>query len=160
MKLMTHVLHIDPAVKPRDDRRVNARNNSKGVTLLELVVGLVIVTILAAGALPLYLNHVRRARRVDAIQTLLAMQLAEESYRANNSLYGTLAQAWNDVATTSGGYYTLAISNISATGYTLTATALSTQTSDAENGVACSSLVLSMSSGVETNTPSACWLRQ
>lgn len=129
-----------------------------GFSLLELLIALVILSILAVVSTVLYTQHVKRARRADAIQTLLALQLAEENYRASNSLYGTLAQVWGGVATTQGGYYSLAISNVTATSYTLTAQALSTQTSDAENGTACSSLVLASSAGVDTTTPAACWL--
>lgn len=130
----------------------------KGFSLLELMIALVIVGLLTVTSTALYAQHVKRARRADAIQTLLAMQLAEENYRASNSLYGTLAQVWGGVATSQGGYYTLTITNVAATSYTLTAQATSTQTSDSENGTACSNLVLAVSAGVETSTPTACWL--
>lgn len=129
-----------------------------GFSLLELMVALVIVGLLTVMSTVLYAQHVKRARRADAIQTLLAMQLAEENYRASNGSYGTLAQVWNSVSTTQGGYYTLTITNVAAASYTLTAQATSTQTSDSENGTACSSLVLAVSAGVETSTPTACWL--
>lgn len=130
----------------------------KGFTLLELLIALVIVGILTTITIVLYNSHIKRSRRMDAIQTLLAMQLAEENYRASNTSYGTLAQVWNSVSTAQGGYYSLTITNLSATTYTLTAQALTTQTSDTENGTDCSSLLLTMSSGTETKTPAACWI--
>lgn len=130
----------------------------KGFSLMELMIVLVLVGILTVVSTTLYSQHVKRARRADAIQTLLAMQLAEEHYRASNSLYGTLAQVWGGVGTSQGGYYTLTITNVGATTYTLTAQSTSTQTSDSENGTACSSLVLTVSAGTETSTPTACWL--
>ena len=133
---------------------------TQGMTLIELLVSLIIVGILAATGMMLYQDHVYRARRIDAIQTLLAIQMAEENYRTNNAQYGSLVQVWNGVSTTTNGYYSLSISSTSATAYTLTATALSTQANDTESGTACDSLVLSMSSGTETKTPSACWLSQ
>lgn len=128
------------------------------LTLIELLIVLIIVAILAASAISMYRGHTFRARRVDAIQTLLSMQLAQENYRSNNSQYGTLAQIWNNVSSTTNGYYSLSISNVSATGYTLTATANSTQASDSENGTTCSPLILAVSNGTETKAPAACWL--
>lgn len=131
---------------------------SSGFSLVELMVALVIVAILMKTASMLYTKHVKRARRTDAIQTLLAMQLAEETYRASNATYGTLAQVWGGVALTNNGYYSLAITNVGATTYTLTAQSLSTQTSDSEDATACGSLVLTFSAGADTSTPAACWL--
>ena len=129
-----------------------------GFTLLELMIGIVIVGILASISIKLYTKHIKRARRMVAIQTLLSIQLAEEQYRSTNTQYGTLAQVWGGVNTTTGGYYSLSITNTSATNYTITATALTTQTSDKENSTTCTPLVLTMSSGTETKTPAACWL--
>lgn len=137
---------------------MNRCQRNKGFSLLELMIALVLVGILTVVSTVLYAQHVKRARRADAMQTLLAMQLAEENYRASNSSYGTLAQVWAGVATSQGGYYTLTITNVGASSYKLTAQATSTQTSDAENGIACSSLVLAVSAGTETSTPTACWL--
>ena len=56
---------------------------TQGMTLIELLVSLIIVGILAATGMMLYQDHVYRARRIDAIQTLLAIQMAEENYRGN-----------------------------------------------------------------------------
>lgn len=134
------------------------RSTFAGFSLIELMVALLIVAILMKIAAPYYSAHVKRARRTDAIQTLLAMQLAEESYRASNASYGTLAQVWGGVGTTANGYYSLTITNVAATTYTLTAQSLSTQTSDAENATSCGSLVLTLSAGTTTTTPSACWI--
>ena len=135
-----------------------ALKKNAGFSLLELIIALVIVGILMKTTTVLYTKHVKRARRTDAIQTLLAIQLAEESYRASNATYGTLAQVWGGVATTNNGYYSLAITNVAATTYTLTAQTLGTQTSDTENATACGSLVLTFSAGTDTSTPAACWL--
>lgn len=137
---------------------MQAKNKNRAFTLLELLIALVIVSILTASAVMLYTKHIKRARRIDAIQTLLSIELAQEHYRSTNSQYGTLAQVWGGVTTTSGGYYTLSITNNTATGYTITAQATSTQTSDTEDSTACNNLTLTMSSGTETKAPAACWL--
>lgn len=130
-----------------------------GFTIIELLVACAIVIIVGKMALTLYTGYVQKSRRSEAITTLLGMQLAEEKYRSSNSTYGTLAQVWGGVTTTPSGYYTLVISNNTATGYTLTATAVGTQINDSENGTSCSPLQITMSNGTETKTPSVCFAR-
>lgn len=128
-----------------------------GITLIELLVALSIIAIISAISLALYSGYAKRSHRADALSSLLSISLAEERYRSNNTTYGTLAQVWGGVTTSPNGYYTLAISNVSGTTYTITATAVGNQTSDASNGVSCSTLTFTMNNGTITKTPSACW---
>lgn len=128
-----------------------------GFSMLELMVAIAIVAILAAIAIPSYLSYIRSSRRSDAVQTLLSIQLQQEKYRLNNNSYGSLAQVWGGVTTSSEGYYTLDISGTSATGYTLTATATGDQAGDTADGVSCDSIVLTNANGVVSKTPAACW---
>ncbi len=95
----------------------------KGFSLLELMTALVIVSIIMLVARSSYTSYVQKGRRIDAINSILSISLAEERYRSTNSQYGSLTDVWNNVSTTAEGYYTLAITNISATSYTITATA-------------------------------------
>jgi type IV pilus assembly protein PilE len=131
------------------------KNN--GFTLIEMVIAVALVCILTTISVMSYISYVRKSRRTDAINSLLSISLAEERYRSNNATYGTLAQAWGGVTTSQGGYYTLAISNVSATAYTITATATGNQANDSANGTSCASMVFSMSSGTISKTPAACW---
>lgn len=131
----------------------------RGFNLVELSIVLAISAILATVSFSTYNDHVRKARRADAINTIMSIQLAEEQYRSNNSIYGTLAQVWGGVTTAPGGYYTLAVSNLSASSYTITATATGSQTSDAQDGTSCGTMSLTMSNGTETKTPASCWSR-
>lgn len=128
-----------------------------GFSLLELVIVLAVIGILAVVAIPTYQSHMIRSDRTDAIHTLLAIQLAQEKFRMNNSQYGTLAQVWGGVTTTEGGHYTLAISNVTGTTYTITATAVGGQAADSEGSVSCSALVLTYANGTTTKTPKECW---
>jgi type IV pilus assembly protein PilE len=132
-------------------------STNKGVSIIELLVTIVIVAILALIAVVIYTSQVRNSRRTDAINTLFSIALAEESYRTTNTTYGTLAQVWNGVTTSTGGYYTIAISTVAATTYTITATATGDQVNDAQNGTSCSVLTYSMNAGTVTETPTACW---
>jgi type IV pilus assembly protein PilE len=101
-----------------------ARMYQRGVTLLELMVVLVIVGILASIAVPSYRNYVLRAQRSDATSALLRVASAQEKFYLQNNTYATTAQLTAlGVTATEHGWYTVAIGNPSATGYTATATA-------------------------------------
>lgn len=130
---------------------------TQGVTLMELVVTVAVLAILAVTAVVLYSDQVRSSRRADGINAIFAISLAEERYRTSNTQYGTLAQAYNNVTTSTGGYYTLAVSGVSSTGYTITATAVGDQARDVSGSTSCSVLQLTVSNGAVTKTPSSCW---
>ena len=130
-----------------------------GFSLIELMIALIILAILAILGYSSYRDKIQKARRADAIQTLIAMQLAEENYRSNNTSYGTIAQVWSGVTTTPNGLYNLSISNVSATSYTVTAAATGSQSTDKENGTACTPLSITVSSGTETKLPINCWIK-
>jgi type IV pilus assembly protein PilE len=128
-----------------------------GLTLMELLIAMLIVSILAVIAAELYSSQLYASRRTDGINTLYSISAAEERYRTTNTTYGTLAQVWNSVAVSTGGYYTLAITTNTASNYTITATATGTQVKDKENGTSCATLTLTNVSGTITETPTACW---
>jgi prepilin-type N-terminal cleavage/methylation domain-containing protein len=112
--------------------------NQKGFTLMELMVVIVIVTILAAVAVPLYINYVKDAQRTEAKAAIGAIATAEQTYflklQSKNpgtaAQYGTLEDLKGH--TTTLGEELLNISDAetkwsfavtgSTTGYTVTAT--------------------------------------
>src|SRR5258708_40322582 len=98
-----------------------------GFSFLELLIAVAIVSIITIIAINVYSGQALRGRRLDGINTLLAISLAEERYRATNTSYGTLAQVWGGVSTSAEGYYTISISGTSATAYIITATAVGNQ---------------------------------
>ena len=138
-----------------------------GFTLIEVMIVVVIVAILASIAYPSYMSQIRKSRRSDAVQALLQVQQAQERWRANNATYSAalantaaasaLPNGLGVSTTTSGGYYTLAVSSNSATGYAATATAVSgtSQASDTN----CTTLTVTVTNGSVANTPTACWLK-
>jgi type IV pilus assembly protein PilE len=122
-----------------------------GFTLLELMIVVVVVAVLAAVALPAYQGQVRKSRRAEAVTSMSQVQQAQERYRANISKYGDrfvlsgggLTRMISDIDpdtatygsaatsyTTSGGYYALGLSGVTASGYTVFATAQSSQVND------------------------------
>lgn len=109
------------------------RRDGAGFTLIELLMTMVIVAILAAIALPSYQWAVRKGNRADAMAALLKIQLAEESWRANNPTYTALVANLGLGSTSERGLYAITITApvaTAATGYIATATALNDQLND------------------------------
>lgn len=128
-----------------------------GFTLIELVIVVSIVAILAAIAIPLFTEQIRKGNRTDGKSVLLSIVMEEEKYRTNNVTYGTLAQVWGGVSVSPQGFYNLAISGVSGTGYTVTATAIGDQANDAQGATNCGTLTITVSGLTTTRTPAACW---
>lgn len=138
-------------------KRFTPLTNMKGFSLMELMITVGIIGILVAIGFPSYQSHIQKSRRSDAFSTLLAMQVAQEQFRVSNTSYGSLNDVWGGVSSTPGGYYNLAVSNVTSTGYTLTATTTGAQVGDSEDGVSCNTITLTINSLVETRAPSNCW---
>ena len=129
----------------------------RGFTLIEMVITILLVSIITYTAIASYSSYIKRARRIDAMNAITSIALAEERYRTSNTTYGTIAQVWGGVTASPEGYYTLAISNVTATSFTITATGTGTQTTDTEGATSCTTLTYAVSSGTITKTPAVCW---
>ncbi|MEA3298656.1 MAG: type IV pilin protein [Pseudomonadota bacterium] len=130
-------------------------SSQRGFTLIEMMIAVIVIGILAAIALPAYQDYVREARRADALDSLMYIQNLQEKWRANNPAYGSLANIGFTGTTSVDGYYSLAVSGASATGFVVTATGLGPQASD----TGCTSITLTVSAanprGVKA--PASCW---
>jgi len=135
------------------------KGHAQGFSLIELVMAILILTVIIGMASAVYFKQARSGRRMDGINTIMAISLAEEQYRSYNAAYGALATVWTMGSTTPQGFYTLAVSNVSATSYTVTATGVGDQVNDTSSGTSCSPLVLTVNNatGTQTQTPAVCW---
>jgi type IV pilus assembly protein PilE len=74
-----------------EETTMNTTLNSKGFSLIELLIVVVIVSILAAVAIPAYYNHILRSRQADAYHNLLDIKAAQEMHYSMYNYYaGTI----------------------------------------------------------------------
>lgn len=117
------------------------RRRQRGFTLIELMIVVVVIALLAAVALPSYLDSVRKGRRATAFEAVTQIQQAQERWRANNPSFASgiassagrftgLTGSGATSYTTANGYYEISLSGASATGYTILATAKGSQAKD------------------------------
>jgi len=126
------------------------KNNSRGFTLLELMVTVAIVAILASIAYPSYQSFVLRSHRAEAIEGLLSAQLRQEEWRVKN---GSYTATMSNLGSPTSTYYNFsaAASSSGVPTYTLTATAINGQTADSD----CSTLTIT---NADVKGPSStCW---
>ncbi len=138
-----------------------------GFTLIEMMIVLAIVGVLAAIALPSFMNSIREARRSDAADALLYIQQLQERYRANHTDFGSLSEIGypngaDATVYSTDAYYVVSTTGAgSATAYTITATAASgtSQVGDTGNPVDCTTLTLTVTATDPrgTKAPAACW---
>lgn len=128
---------------------------SKGFTLIELMIVIAIVGILAGVAYPSYQASMQKSRRADAQADLMELSSFMERFFTVNNRYdqdtsGTaVALPFTASPRTGTAYYTLSLSAVSASAYTLRAVPTGSQTTDS-----CGTLTLTQTG---QKTPATCW---
>jgi len=111
----------------------HAARHSRGFTLIELMVVVVIATILLSIAIPSYQQQIRQSRRTEAKTAILDLAGREERFLSTNPTGYTIVAAnlgYNALPTLIGsGYYTMTVcspacapSAVAAPSYTVIAT--------------------------------------
>lgn len=77
---------------------------SRGMTLIELMVVVVIATILMSIAVPSYMTQMRQSRRVDAKTALLDLAGREERYFSTSITGANYSQTSTDLGYPAGGW--------------------------------------------------------
>ncbi len=133
---------------------------TRGFTLIEMMIVVVIIGLLFGIAIPSYQSSVLQARRADAQGILLDISAREERFLAQNNTYTTELSAATGLGigttTSSEGYYNLSVAagacGTIANCYLVTATATGGQTTDTD----CLTITYS-STGVRSGTTGDCW---
>lgn len=145
---------------------VRVKRNS-GFTMIELMIVVAIMAIITLVAYPSYQQSMRRTRRADGIAAALALQVAQEKFRANCTVYASDFGAANVCTPTTvppvfevqadpdspEGFYTLSISGATGNSYVITATPQGAQADDD----ACDPMVITFGAGEPVKTPAECW---
>lgn len=101
----------------------------RGFTLIEMLVTIAVAGVLSSVALPSFEGQMQRARRADALVSMVQVQAAQERFRSNGASYGSLA-AIGVAARSAAGHYTLQMASFDADGFAVSVTANGVQARD------------------------------
>ena len=104
------------------------RQHMRGVTLIELMIVIVVLSIIVTVGYPNYQEFTARAKRNEARAALLRLATNQERFYLNNNTFTqdltalgfSTTPTWN----TETGYYTIQVTAADATNFTATATYL------------------------------------
>ena len=82
----------------RSSSMIPKKNHRKGFTLIELLIVIAIIGILAAVAIPMYKQHVIKARMAEAVNAMRYISTAMAAYKQDLSLVGVAWPNCPDVA--------------------------------------------------------------
>ena len=138
---------------------ITLRRHMRGITLIELMIVVVIVSILAAVSYPSYREFVARAKRNEAKAALLMAATNQERFYLQNNLFSVnltqLGFNANPFTTDTGSYVITVAAAVPTANFTVTATY---QLGGAES-LKCNVFTID-GRGVKSSVPDAdCWTR-
>ena len=140
-------------------RAIMKHRKNAGMTLVELLIVIAVVAILAGVALPPWNSQVQKARRADARNTLMFVQVEQEKYLAGHGSYASSMDALglSTYNSTSRDYYNIAIVSSSATTFVASATP---NTNGGQKSDTCGTFAIDQSGPNESDdyaSVSDCW---
>ena len=102
------------------------QGKTKGFTLIELMIVVVVVAILAAIGIPSYVDYVRRGKITEAVSSLSELRLRAEKFFSDNRTYqnaGATDVGFNEIIT-DAKYFTFNCTAANASTFTCTATGI------------------------------------
>jgi len=138
-------------------RHLQPSQAAHGYTLIECLATCALVGVLSTLAITTWRQHTLRAGRLDAVDALTRVQLAQEQHRALHGMYSAeLGALRNASAQSRQGRYSLQLQRTAGESYTAIATALGPQSQDGP----CPALTLTVDQGYPQAGPNAgCWNR-
>ncbi len=130
---------------------------SLGFTLIESLIVCAVVAILATVAWPSFRGYDFRAGRLDAVEALTRVQLAQEQYRSAHGLYtAEMSTLLGTSARSPQGRYAISVALVGPQAYVATALAQGTQSQDP----GCATITVQVKLGfAQTGPHSGCWQR-
>ena len=108
---------------------MHTASRQRGITLIELMIVVVVISILAAVAYPNYQEFVARAKRNEARAALLMLATNQERFYLNNNTFtadvtqlGFTSTDGGNTAITENDYYVIDVTAADASNFTATAT--------------------------------------
>jgi len=128
---------------------------SRGFTLVELMVAVAVLGVIVAVAYPAYIDFLERSRRAEAQEALQNVATLQEQFYTNNKGYSGSLSDLDVSTTTENAYYQLSLSTASsidgsAQTYTISASAQGAQASDTD----CAAIHLDSNGN---QSPPECW---
>jgi type IV pilus assembly protein PilE len=135
-------------------------NRTRGFSLIELMVVVVVIGLLSAIALPSYTRYVLRSHRSSAITGVLDVASRQARYYTTNNTYTTSMTALGypadpmPLTDSSNRYYDLSVASASATAFSIRAVPVNAQTKDTCGTYRISDLGVK---SVDSGTLGDCW---
>lgn len=141
----------------------------RGITLVELLIAVAILAMISSFAYPSYMRYVTNSKRTAATSALLQIADRQQQFFMDNKTYANnltalgypanplvIADDGTDtVATDAGAVYSIALSGVAATTYTITATPLHKQ---GERDTKCGNMIINQTGARTTSTGNdSCW---